>query len=701
MNHSLDAIFRPKSIAVIGASTRKKTIGREILRNLIQYEFNGKVFPVNPKADVIYSIKCYKNIREIEDPVDCAIIVVPKQFVLDVVDDCGDKGVKGLIVITAGFRETGEEGAKLEAALMERVRKYKMRMVGPNSMGVANTDFHIKMNATFSSVQPIPGNIGFISQSGALGEAILNHAYNLGIGISKFVSVGNKPDISGNDLLEYWKDDENVKIILMYLESFGDPVIFTKIAREISRKKPIIAVKAGRTSAGARATISHTGALAGVDVATDALFEQCGVIRVSSIEDMFDVSKAFLHQSIPKGNRIAIVTNAGGPGIMATDACVSLGCEVVELPDSTKRRLREVLPPEASVGNPVDMIATAKARQYRDTLEIMIEEDSVDAILVIFIPPIIVEAESVARTIAEVSKKSQKPVLTCFMGKEEKEAGVRILRDSGLPVYLFPESAAKAFSAMYRYRKWVERPEGKISKFKVNKTLVHDIIKETISASRKKLSDEETIEILKAYGIDVPSSELVYNVNEAVEAANKIGYPVVLKAESESITHKTDVGGVVVDLRNDLEVKGAFVEIRENLKKYKLLKYLKGITVQQMISGELETIIGMQQDPKFGPIVMFGLGGIYVEVLKDVSFRITPITDVDAREMLQSIKSYPLLTGMRGKKPVKLKSLIEAIQRVSQLVTDFFEIKEMDINPLIVEKDGSTCKAVDARIIVG
>ncbi|MCH7818863.1 MAG: acetate--CoA ligase family protein [Candidatus Marinimicrobia bacterium] len=696
----LDGIFRPKSVAVIGASSRKKSLGWEILNNLILSGFNGKLFPVNPKADHIHSIKAYSSILDVKDKVDLAVIAIPANGVLKVVNDCGKKGVKGLVIITAGFREMGGAGILLEEKLMKLVRKYNMRMVGPNCMGVINTDENVKLNASFAGVRPEPGKIGFLSQSGALGESILNHAKNLGIGISKFVSMGNKPDISGNDLLEEWEHDENVKVILMYLESFGNPKRFTKIAKQVSRYKPIIAVKAGRTVAGARATISHTGALAGVDVATGALFAQCGVIRVTSIEEMFDVSKAFLNQPVPKNGKVAILSNAGGPAIMATDACVRLGLEVPELSKETQAKLKKVLPIEAAVANPVDIIATGGPERYEAALNVLIKDKELGSIITVFIPPLTIDAPAVARVIAKANKRTKKTILSVFMAKDEAEEGIQILKNNNVPVYLFPESAAKALSAMVRRRLWLDKPEGKIKRFNPNIDRVKKIIKAARREKRRALTLQESFEVLQSYGIKSLKPLSATDVEEALSNAKKIGYPVVLKLDSIKASHKSDIGGVMLDLRSDQEVKEAFKKIKLKARKAKIAWSDCTILVQEYISEGIETILGVQQNPSFGPLMMFGLGGVHVEVLKDVSFGITPLSDVAAKDMVRYIRGYPLLKGVRGEKAIDENALVDSLQRLSKFVSDFEEIAEMDINPFLLRPKPKSSLALDARILL-
>lgn len=700
MDRSLDGIFRPKSIAVIGASTKKGTIGREILHNLIESEFNGKVFPVNPKANVIHSIKCYSTILDVPDAVDLAIIIVPRDFVITIIEQCGEKGVKGVVVITSGFKETGEEGAEKEKELLAVVRKFGIRMIGPNCFGVLNTDPEYSMNATFSKTAPLSGNVGFMSQSGALGEAILDYANKLNLGFSMFASVGNKADISGNDLLTYWHDDPYTELILLYLENFGAPRVFTKIARDVTREKPIIAVKAGRTAAGARAISSHTGALAGLDVGADALFDQCGVQRVTSVDELFDVAIAFTHQPFPKGDRIAVITNAGGPGILATDAVVSLGMNMAKFEDSTLEYLKENLPPIASISNPIDVVAAGGPESYAVAMDAVLSDDSVDGVIVIFVPPIVVDHKAVIKAIVEMIEKhkNNKTVLGCFMGAPDGIAGTEQMKKHKIPIYTFPESAAKAMWAMTKYKKWIDRPQGKSVEFEVNKDMVRKIIDSTVEAGHDLVIGEDAMDILHAYGIGVAEAMRAGALTELKQVASRLEYPLVVKIDDPEISHKSDVGGVVIDIRGEGELENAFKDMKKKFSTGK--KKFAGVIVQEMVKGGVETIMGMHSDPTFGPLMMFGLGGIYVEIMKDVAFKISPLTDYDAEEMIKSIKGYPLLTGFRGSEPIDLKILEETLLRLSQLSADFPIIDSFDVNPFIATGKTGVSKAVDARFIL-
>ncbi|HEY0016696.1 MAG TPA: acetate--CoA ligase family protein [Longimicrobium sp.] len=694
----LDAILRPRSIAVIGASRKPNTIGYQILENLVRHGYAGAVYPVNPTATAVHSIRAYPSVEAVPDEVDMAVIVVPKQHVVDAAEACGRKGVKGLVVISAGFAEVGGSGVERQKALMEIVRRYGMRLVGPNCMGVLNTAPDRSMNATFAPTMPPSGPVSFMSQSGAMGVTILDYAKEYGIGISQFVSVGNKPDVSGNDLIQYWAEDERTGVILMYLENFGNPRKFTQLAREITRRKPVIAVKAGRTGAGARAASSHTGALAGTDAATDALLRQCGVIRVDTVEEMFDLAMAFSHQPVPRGNRVAIVTNAGGPGIIIADACEANGLEVTALSAQTTALLEKHFPEEASLANPIDMIASATPQSYRIAVEAVLADPSVDAVIATFVPPLGVRQEDVAEAIVSVAAHSEKPVMAVLMGREGLPQGLAELNAAGIPGYRFPESGVRALAAMYRHRRWLERPVGQVRAFDADRATVARIITAARAEGREKLSETEVMAVLEAYGIPVAPYRIARTADEAARAAAAFGWPVVMKVLSPRIIHKSDVGGVIVGVEDEAELRAAFDRLTVEVPARAGIgaDQVQGVLVQKMVARGKETIIGMTLDPQFGPVLMFGLGGIYVEALKDVVFRVQPVTDVDAAEMVRAIRGIRLLQGVRGEPASDLGAVEETIQRVSQLVNDHPEIQEMDVNPWMAFAEGGV--AVDGRI---
>jgi acetyltransferase len=720
--HPLDAILKPQSIAVIGASRKVGSIGREIIHQLIEYDFRGKLFPVNPKADFIHSIKAFPSVSSIPDPVDLAIIAVPREGVLAAVDDCGKKGVKGLVVITAGYSETGEEGCRMEAALSERVRHYGMHMIGPNCMGVINTDPAVRMDATFAPTLPLAGRIGFMSQSGALGVAILNIARQLDIGFSYFVGLGNKTNVSGNDMLLYWEDDAQTDLILMYLESFGNVQRFMQIARRLSKRKPIVAVKSGRTEAGARAATSHTGALAagqGLDIATDALLEQCGVIRVNTVEELFDLALGFSKNPLPRGNRLAILTNAGGPAIMATDAAVNLGLTLASLSDHTCQELRRLLPPQASVQNPVDMTPQSDRSKYDACARVMLEDDGVDSLLVVFVPPMMISAMEIVTGIDELRKKYLKPVLSVMMAPEEFFRELNEKHPGHMAIYVFPESAVRALAALERYRQWRERPVGEVRQFAVRRGAAEDLLNEVCRQGRRQLTATEALRLIDSYGIPTPPSFAAASLDELAQAVRTFRYPVVLKALAPELVHKTEAGGVALDLRTPEELLAAARRMTEavGLPAHSALLRAPsesrgaqagravpgptdglGFLVQEYVRGGREVIVGMIQDPKFGPLVMFGLGGIYVETVNDVVFRVPPLTDLDAQEMLRQIRGCRLLEGVRGEPPVDFQGLAEILERFSQMVADLPQIAEIEINPFMVFPQAKDFRAVDARV---
>lgn len=693
---SLDGLFRPSSIAVIGASRRAGTIGYQIVDNLLRHGFEGVVYPVNPSAHAVHGIRAFPTVDSIPDRVDLAVVVVPKEHVHQVVEDCGRANVRALVVISAGFREVGGAGIERETALMEQVDRFGMRLVGPNCMGVLNTEDGHSMNATFAPNMPPPGHMSFLSQSGALGVTILDYAAEYGIGIHHFVSVGNKPDVGGNELLAYWEDDPGTRVILMYLESLGDPDDFTRLARRVTRKKPVVIVKSGRTGAGARAASSHTGALAGADLATEALLAQCGVLRADSVEELFDIAMAFEGQPVPRGNRVAIVTNAGGPGIIIADACEAAGLEVARLHEATEAELRRLLPREASVRNPVDMIASATGQQYRDVLDAVLADPGIDAAIAAFVPPLGIRQVDVAsQIVAAHSRQSGKPLLAVLMGREGLPEGKAQLQQAGIPAYIFPESAARALAAMYRRAVWLERPEEEPVQYPVDDARVTRILEAARRQGRPGLLEHEALEVLQLYGIPVVAHRVVTTAAEAATTAAEIGFPVVVKALSAQVVHKTEVGAVQIDLRTEEEVLAACATIEAGVASV-AGAHLEGFLVERFLEEGHETIVGVSTDPAFGPIVMFGLGGIYVEALSDVAFRIQPVTALDADEMVRSIRGHRLLEGLRGEPPVSRAALVEVIQRISQLVGDHPELREIDVNPLLASADGAV--AIDARM---
>ncbi len=701
----LQSIFSPKSIAVIGASRKPGTIGRDMLRKILDFEFNGIVYPVNPSAAFVNSMRSYRSVLEIPDSVDLAVICVPKQLVLQAVDDCGRKGIKSIIMITAGFAETGEDGAAMEKLVFEKVRSHGIRMIGPNCMGVINTDPEVRMDATFAGPKPVPGKIGFLSQSGALGVAILERTAGMQLGLSSFVSLGNRTDVSVDDILAYWNGDPRTELALLYIESFGNASRFIQVAREMVRTKPIIAVKSGRTSAGARAASSHTASLAATDVAVDAIFESAGVLRVDTVERLFDYAQAFATQPLPAGSRVAVMSNGGGPAILATDAVEGNGLSMAEFAPETTAKLKSVLADLASARNPVDMVASAGSSHFEAVGDLLLNDPNTDAMIVIFVLPITSDSRDVAQAIATAYKKNihlKKPVLVCFMTRDGDVSGTPILREAGLPVYIFPESAVQSLAAMTRFRAVRERPQGKMRTFDdVDKECVRKVLANAEKAERKQLLPEEVFEILRAFRFPTLTSKLVYSREKLGDAAKTMGYPVVMKIAAEGITHKSDVGGVRLNLRSQQELENAWDEIAAAIAKLNVNVGKWGVSLEPMISGGREIVMGIHADPVFGPLIMFGMGGIYVEVLKDVSFRLAPLADTDIEGMTKSLRGYPILAGVRGEQSIHFEKVHELIFRLSQLAVDFPQIRELDMNPLLAFPEAERCVVVDARIKIG
>ncbi|MCM8818440.1 MAG: acetate--CoA ligase family protein [Candidatus Omnitrophica bacterium] len=686
--------FNPKSIALIGASTSPDKLGFKILQNIIEGGYKGKIYPVNPKGESILNLKCYKSISEIPDYVELSIIVIPSDFVIDSVEQCGKKGVKGLIVISAGFKETGEEGKKKEEKLKEIVKKYKMRLIGPNCLGVIDTKH--KLNASFASEMPPEGKISFITQSGALGTAILDWSIKKNVGLSKFISFGNKADISEIDLIEELENDSDTNVILLYLEGINDGKKFIEIAKRVVMKKPIIVVKAGKTESGARSASSHTGSLAGSDIAFSAAMKQAGVIRANTIEELFDYALIFSYQPVLKGNKIGIITNAGGPSVMAVDMIEEKGLTLAKFSEKTINILKDFLPPASNINNPVDILGDAKADRYEKAIETVISDNNVDGIIVILTPQITTQIEETAQIIAKISKKFEKPVVTCFMGGKRVEHGINILNESKIPNYFSPERCVISLKAMDNYRKFKEeKSKSKYIKFSVEKEKVKEKIKKFKNQKINVIGDIEGREILSFYGINTIKSFLAKNEDECEKFLKEKKGVFVMKLVSPDIIHKTEAGGIKLGIKTVQQAKIAFKEIVNSARKYNPDAKIIGVQIQQMVEKGVEVIIGVNRDTNFGHLIMFGLGGIYVELLKDVSFRVAPLTDKDVDEMINEIKTSKILKGFRNIPPCNIDAIKETILKVSQLVCDFPEIKEMDINPLIVNENGVI--AVDVR----
>jgi acetyl coenzyme A synthetase (ADP forming)-like protein len=703
---SLRWLLEPRSIALIGASRHPGTIGSIMLQCLIQGGFSGKVYPVNPNADSLMSLKTYPSVLDIPGDVDMAVIAVPANLVTKVADECGHKGVHTIVVISDGFREIGQEGATREKELRDVALGHGMRIVGPNCMGVINTDPSVKMNATFSPVYPPAGNVAFLSQSGAMGLVVLEYASNLDIGISTFVSVGNRADISSNDLLEYWEQDQATDVILLYLESFGNPRKFSRIARRISPKKPIVAVKGGSTQAGSRAAASHTGAMATSDVVSDVLFQHAGIIRVSLMEEMFDVAALLSNQPLPGGRRLTIVTNGGGPGIIAADAAARHGLVLPQPSPELATKLKSAMKRDVSINNPLDTTAGADAEEFRGILRLLAGDKNSDAVLVIFIPPVIGNAEDFEAAIRDVAKDfgdKAKPLLACFLGQRGFKAK---LGASGrfVPSYPFPEEAVAALARAAEYAETRRKPVGKIPEFSdINKSQARGIIGKALSRSPQRplwLEPQEISGLLASYGLRFVETVAAATPAEAAAAAARIGFPTAVKLDSSTITHKSDVGGVVLDVKSAGQVEQAFNDIRARLTQEDRQQEMQGVIVQKMVEEGIEAVAGVTQDPAFGPLIMFGAGGIYTELMKDVVLRLSPLTDLDSKEMIGSIKMARLFEGYRGSPPTDTEALQDLLLRLSTMADDIPQIAELDFNPVKVMPRGKGYYIVDARIML-
>jgi acetyl coenzyme A synthetase (ADP forming)-like protein len=692
-------LFEPESIAVIGASREELKIGHLVLRNLIQSKYAGRLYPVNPKADEILGLKCYQSVLDVPGKVELVVICVPNRLVPAVMEEVGRKGAKAAIVISAGFKEEGKEGAELERQVGEIGRRYGIRILGPNCLGLINT--HHNMNATFTKNYPQAGSIAITSQSGAICTTLLDWATKYKVGFSKFISVGNKVDLDEADLLRYLRADERTKVIGMYVEGANRGQDLMSEAYETAKTKPVIAIKAGRTSTGAKAASSHTGALTGSDQVYDAALYQAGMIRVKTIEELFDLLLAFANSPLPNGDSVAIVTNAGGLGVMASDAVSDSGLTLASFTPPTVERLKSKLPEEANVYNPVDVIGDADAARYEFAIRTVIDDPNVSMVVAVLAPTDVVDVTAVARMMAAFASDERTPVVAAFVGGADLAEGISIMRQAGLPNYDSPDRAMRALSGMARYQRIREKagPKEFVS-IAGDKAAVRALIDRMAAEGRVSVTEEEGKEMLKAYGIPIPQSETVSDPERAVKAAERIGFPVVMKIESPDIAHKTDVGGVVVGISDSQAVRDAFALIMARSKGRMPGARLLGVSVQKMIPGR-EVIVGMVRDPQFGPVLTFGLGGIFVEVMRDVSHRVAPLTQSDVDEMVRSIRAYPILTGARGRKPADLTALKDVIVRMAQLALDFPEVKELEANPVIVDDVGKGCSAVDARATIG
>jgi len=688
----------PKSIAIIGASDKRGSVGRTITSNIMN-GFKGTVFPISPTRPTVFYKKAYKSVLDVPKPIDLAVIVTKNTIVPIVLEECGKKKVKGVIIITAGFKEVDEEGVKLEQRLKDIAKKYKIQVIGPNCLGVMNLDPKTMMNSTFLKITPKSGEIALVSQSGAICAALCEDASAQGIGFSAVVSMGNKAVMSEIDVLNMLANHKQTKVIVMYLEDMGNGQEFLKVCKNITRKlkKPVLVLKSGRSPEGAKAAMSHTGALMGSDEIYDALLKQSGAIRVDTMEELFDYAVAFSKQPLPTKGELVIVSNAGGPAIISTDACSKNGIKMAKI-DNIRSKIDAVIPPWGSSRNPVDIVGDADFNRFSNVLDHVLGHPNVGSVISMCTPSGTLDYDKLAEVIVAMSKKYKKTMLASLMGLDEGITNRKILAEGGIPYYTYAEGAIRTLTAMLRFAKWISSPPGKISKFKVNKAAAKKIIDKVKKDGRPNLLEEEGQEVLRAYGFPLPKSTLAKTENDAVKIAKKIGYPVVMKIASPQIIHKSDAGGVKVNLTNDKEVKSAFEEIVSNAKKYNKKAEIKGVLIVEMIKGGKEMIIGSKLEPGMGPVIMLGMGGIYVEVLKDVTFKLAPVTDTEADDMISSIKMKKILEGVRGEKPSDKAKLSECIQKLSQLVTDFKEIKELDMNPVLVMEQGKGCKILDVRI---
>ncbi|MDJ0624905.1 MAG: acetate--CoA ligase family protein [Candidatus Caenarcaniphilales bacterium] len=707
MDNRIHKIFNPSSVAVVGASDRQETVGYAVLHNLITMGFEGVCYPINPKRHSVMGIRCYPSVTSIGETVDLAVIATPAKTVPSLIEECGNLGIKSVIIITSGFGEIGEEGLNLQNEIEQLRRKYEMRIIGPNCLGVINP--WINFNASFAGKSPQIGKVGFISQSGALCTSILDWAIMHNIGFSNFVSIGSMMDIEFADLIEYFDNDEKTESIILYIESIKKPDEFIKAARKFTSKKPIFAIKSGRFEEGSLAAASHTGALAGSDDVYDAALERAGIVRVTKVEDLINVAQSLSMQGLPKDNRLCIVTNAGGPGVISTDALVERGGVLAKLSDKTMDSLNEALPSFWSHNNPVDVLGDSRAERYEKAVEICMQDENSDGLMVIFTPQAMSEPVATARAIARIAKRYNKPIFTSWMGAEYVTEGVKLLLKNGIPSYPTPEPAIDAFALMHKYLALrnnlaesskvdiskIQSPSGEI--VQKCKSLIKDIKSKN---ERNFLNEIETKALLEEYGIPTTKTQLAQNPSEAANIAKDIGFPVVLKIQSPHILHKTDAGGVMLNLITEEGVKKAFEQIIENAKNYNEKASIEGVTVQKMVSlsGGFELIIGLKKDPIWGPAIVFGSGGVNVELLKDKSISLLPLNKFFAKQAIEKTRIYELLKGYRGQEGADIDYLESILVNFSQLVTDFPEIEEIDINPLTIL--GKQAFALDARVIV-
>jgi len=687
----LDALFKPKSVAIVGASNNPFSIGHIVMQNLLDHNFKGPIYPINPKSKSIKSFRAYASISDIPDEVDLVNISIKNTIVPYVLEECGKKGVKFAIVHTAGFKEVGEEGLQLERQIVEIAHKYGMRIYGPNSQGIQNSDPEVSVYANFTFVPMFPGNISIVAQSGGVGETLKLHLYRIGKGIRMYSSFGNEADVSMNEIIDYYGQDEDTRVIMTHIETLKDPAGFLEVARRVTQKKPILALKTGKTSEGAVAVASHTGSLMEQDTLTEVIFKKAGVLRFHSQEDMIDTAVAFANQPVPPGDRVVIVTNTGGPAIIAVDECISSGLKLAKLSAKTKTILKKLVFQEAIISNPVDVVATAGPEQYGGTVEALLKDPNIDSVLLVFVTAPFVDCEGIARKIGELGKSAKKPIVCQVMTIEKWQEVIRLIRASGVPVYDFAETAARVLASMTQYGQILKRPAPEFLEFRKQKKKVKDIL----SKHKKEffLSQEDVYDILDAYGIPAAKTVKANNEKDLMKAAKKVGYPLALKVDAESIVHKSDVGGVVLGINDESALLSAYKKMAK-----KFAKHTPSFVLQEHLAGGKEVILGSKGNLGLAPTVLFGLGGVFVEVLKDVQFRLAPLSKEDAMEMIQSIKGYPVLEGTRGEKSADIDAVVDILLRLSELGTDFPQLDEMDLNPVFVFPKGKGAAVVDARI---
>ncbi len=695
MENSLKPFFDANGVAIVGASSKPNKLSYGIVRNLTLYGFKGGIYPVNPKADEILGYRCYPDILSVPDPVDLAVIVLPAGIVFPVIQDCEKRGIKAITVISGGFKELGPEGEALEREIVQFVKEHNMRMVGPNCVGTMS--LHTGLNTTFLSGVPDTGGIGFLSQSGAILGGVVDYVKGKGIGFSHFVSLGNEADVTETDIIEYMAEDADTIVIAAYVEQIQDGQKFLSIAKKVTKKKPIVLLKAGKTSAGARAVSSHTGSLAGSHTAYQAAFAQSGVVEVQTANDLFDVSQAFALQKPPQGNRVAILTNSGGPAALLSDSLANNGFVMADLQPDSMQALRQILNPSAQVANPVDMLGGAEAQDYDQAMRILVNDPNVDVIIPILIPQALVKPLEVAEKISQVSEMTEKTVIAIMMGDSLVKEPRVLLHSRKVPMVVFPESVGTILGAMKVYADWVKKP---VEEPEVFLNVKPDLAKKLIDQSRHlgSMGEVLTRPILEAYGIPLVPANIAENEDDAIRVANEIGYPVVTKINSPDILHKSDLGGIRLDLNDAASVRQAYQEMISTVQTKMPNARIEGVLIEATAPKGQEVIIGMKRDPGFGPVMMFGLGGIFVELFKDVSFRVSPLTRNDAFDMIQSTRAGKLLTGYRGKMPADIDAVVDTILRLSQLALDFEEIEEIEINPLLVLEKG--CLALDGRVIL-